>query len=351
MNLTTTVSPTTVIVNNTAAYTFVGTGWISGPANLVKTGSGTLEFANSGANDYTGPTDVLGGTLRVNGTLGYSVVNVQAGATLGGTGVISGPVTIGSGGMFAPGTSIGTLTIYNNLVLSAGSTNVFEVNTDTLECDKVTGISSLTYGGTLVISGTGGGTAYTDGAAIPLFSAGSYSGTFAAIVPEFPAPGLYWDTSTLASDGVLRLATIPPGNLLIWTNAVGGDMTWTNAANWIRTNAAYAGGFASNDVPTADDTVLFGNTIGFTSILGMVNNIVDTSQTVSNYSYTAITNNGYHTTLIQPGVTLTVNSSQLTANENNVTVQGSVGLERTDVRHHPWYECQSRGRRPVGDQS
>lgn len=326
VNLTTTLSPAIIVVDTTntvAPYIFTGTGGLGGPADLYKNGPGTLELANSGGNSYAGVTVVGGGTLRVNSSLASGAVTVQAGATLGGTGVISSPVTVTSGGTLAPGNGVGTLTFNSSLTMSAGSSSVFEVDGNTLASDQVAGSGGVTYGGTLVLNIVGGNTAITDGAAIQLFNPAG-NGTFAAIVPEFPAPGLHWDTSTLASDGMLRIAITPPGNLLVWTNAVGGNVSWTNAANWIRTNAAYAGGLAPNDVPTADDTVLFGNTIGFTSIFGRVNNIVDTSQTVSNYSYAAITNNGFHTTLIQPGATLTVNSAQLTANENNVTVGGSV---------------------------
>lgn len=315
VNLTTTLSPATVIVNNTAAYVFNGTGQISGGASLSKTGSGTLELANSGVNDYTGATTVGGGTLLVNSTLSGSAVAVQAGATLSGAGTIGGPVTIGSGGTLAPGNGVGSLTIFNNLLLSAGSTNVFEVNTDTLVCDTVGGINSLTYGGTLVISGTGSGAAYTSGAAIPLFSAGAFSGAFSAIVPAYPAPGLYWDTSTLTSDGVLRIQTIPEINKVCWTNIAGGNLLWSNPMNWVRTNDAYPGGFAPNAVPTANDIVHFGSSgegaFGATNVPGAVNNIVDVDMTVTNLYYFPIVPS-YHTTLINPGVTLSVQDPVIT---------------------------------------
>lgn len=44
------------------------------------------------------------------------------------------------------------------------------------------------------------------GDALVLFSATSYSGTFASITPATPGTGLLWNTSTLASDGTLRVA-------------------------------------------------------------------------------------------------------------------------------------------------
>ncbi len=346
VNLTTILSPATVIVVNTAAYVFTGTGQISGSTGLTKTGSGTLELANSGVNDYTGATTVGGGTLLVNSTLSGSAVAVQAGATLGGAGTIYGPVTIGSGGTLTPGNGIGSLTIFNNLVLSAGSTNVFEVNTDTLACDTVGGINSLTYGGTLVISGTGSGAAYTSGAAIPLFSAGAFSGAFSAIVPAYPAPGLYWDTSTLASDGALRIQAIPEINKVSWTNVAGGNLLWSNPMNWVRTNDAYPGGFAPNVVPTANDIVHFGSTgegaFGATNVPGAVNNVVDVDMTVTNLYYFPIVPS-YHTTLINPGVTLSVQDPVISGQVFGL--RGNV-LPNTTLLHTA---IRGAGRLVVGD--
>lgn len=59
------LDPDTVIVNNeTKAYTFNGTGALSGGASLVKRGAGVLTIAND--NTYTGTTLISGGTLRVS---------------------------------------------------------------------------------------------------------------------------------------------------------------------------------------------------------------------------------------------------------------------------------------------
>ena len=282
----------------------------------------------------------------MNGTLSSSAVAVQVGGTLGGTGTIYGPVTIGSGGTLAPGNGIGSLNIYNNLVLAAGSTSVFEVNTDTLQCDTVGGISSLTYGGTLVVSGTGSGAGYTSGAAIPLFSAGAFSGAFSAIVPAYPAPGLYWDTSTLATDGALRIQTIPEINKVCWTNIAGGNLLWSNPMNWVRTNDAYPGSFAPNVVPTANDIVHFGSTgegaFGATNVPGAVNNIVDVDMTVTNLFYFPIVPS-YHTTLINPGVTLSVQDPVITGQVFGL--RGNV-LPNTTLLHTA---IRGAGRLVVGD--
>jgi autotransporter-associated beta strand protein len=99
----------------------------NGTINVVKTGSGTLTL--SGSNNYTGTTSVNQGTLIINGSLnGTGILSVASSATLGGTGYVRGTSAID--GAIAPGNSIGTLTISNNVTWNA-STNAwkFELGT------------------------------------------------------------------------------------------------------------------------------------------------------------------------------------------------------------------------------
>jgi autotransporter-associated beta strand protein len=122
---------------------------------LTKLGAGTLTFTST--NGYSGVTTVSNGTLLVNNTVGSgtgtSAVMVVSGATLGGTGAIRGPVTIASGGALAPGASVGTLTISNNLVVNNGAVLQYELGNSS---DRTVVSSNLTLGGTLNISDAGG---------------------------------------------------------------------------------------------------------------------------------------------------------------------------------------------------
>ena len=88
VNLTTTLTPGSVIVNNSVAnYTFSGTGKISQSASLTKSGTGTLTLAETGGNDFTNGVTVTGGTLQVGnggtaGSLGAGSVSLGASALL-----------------------------------------------------------------------------------------------------------------------------------------------------------------------------------------------------------------------------------------------------------------------------
>jgi uncharacterized protein with beta-barrel porin domain len=141
------------------------------------------------------------GTLLVNGSLGAARVTVRGG-TLGGNGVINGPVTVQPGGRLAPGNPIGVLAISNSLTL--GGTTFIELNKSAATNDAVRGLSNITYGGTLMVTNLGGSLAAGD--SFKLFNAGSYSGSFASLSPALPGPGLVWNTNTLATDGTLRIA-------------------------------------------------------------------------------------------------------------------------------------------------
>jgi autotransporter-associated beta strand protein len=66
VNLTTTVAPLEVRVNNTTRnYVFEGLGKVSGSGGLTKEGTGSLTLKNTTPNDYTGPTTITAGVLQV----------------------------------------------------------------------------------------------------------------------------------------------------------------------------------------------------------------------------------------------------------------------------------------------
>jgi autotransporter-associated beta strand protein len=190
-------APTTYVIgSNNLNSTFAGK-IVDDPANgissVVKVGTGTLTL--TGTNTFSGTTTISNGVLLVNNSAasgtGTNLVNVYSGATLGGTGVISGPVTILTSGTLSPGSPQGTLTISNSLTLSAGSISSFSIGTNS---DRVAVKGNLTLGGTLNVTNLGGLAAGTN----TLFT---YTGALA---------------------GNLALGALPPGfRFVLNTNSAG----------------------------------------------------------------------------------------------------------------------------------
>ena len=93
-------------------------GVISGTGGLTKNGLGT--FTLSGANTFTGVTNINAGTLSLTGSLA-SPTQIASGAILMGTGIINGAVI--NTGLIAPGlaNSLGALTINGNYIGQNGN--------------------------------------------------------------------------------------------------------------------------------------------------------------------------------------------------------------------------------------
>jgi fibronectin-binding autotransporter adhesin len=170
---------------------------------LTKLGAGTLTL--SAANTYIGNTAVNAGTLLVSGSLANGDVNVGANGTLAGTGTVAGQVAVN--GTIAPGTTAATgkLTVLSNATISAIGTNAMKLNKASNTNDVLSVTGTLTYGGTLSLTNLSGTLAANDN--FKLFSAGTYIGSFARLLPATPGSGLAWNTNTLTTDGTLRIVT------------------------------------------------------------------------------------------------------------------------------------------------
>ena len=130
---------------------------ISGSGSVTKVGPNTLTIATN--QTYTGGTNVNQGELAVNATMDSSVVTVNAGATLSGTGIILGTVSItsdvdiGGGGHLSPGTSgPGTLTT-DSLILSPLSQLDFQLGTANEAGTHDPGNDLLEVNGDLTLNG------------------------------------------------------------------------------------------------------------------------------------------------------------------------------------------------------
>ncbi|HEX9046837.1 MAG TPA: autotransporter-associated beta strand repeat-containing protein, partial [Verrucomicrobiae bacterium] len=197
----------TVTVN---ASTLTIGGVIGGNYSLTKAGAGAL--ALTATNSYSGGTIISNGIFAASGQLGSGVVTV-------------------AGGTLAPGGNgvIGALVISNSLLIQAGGTLAVDINKTAGANDQISGLTSVTFGGTLAINNLSGSLSTND--SFKLFSAGSYSGAFAGITPATPGVSLAWNTNTLAIDGTLRVAsTWAPQALAVAADPMSYDLYETQVA-------------------------------------------------------------------------------------------------------------------------
>lgn len=261
---------TTIIAGPSA-----NTNFMSGLATAAIRGGGAI--IDSGANSINidqalldggeggGLTKNGSGTLRLNGVNSYTGATVVNAGTLGGIGTIAGPVTIASGATLAPGASIGTLTINNTLTLAAGSSTSVEISNDggVNSSDLVTGITSITYDGTLVVTNAGTN-ALVAGQVFKLFDAASASGNFAQVTILPGGTGTFNPATgelTINSSGFLTVnpPTISNGNLIL--EGTGGVPNGSYSIVTSTNVAAPVSTWTTNTVGTFDGTGSFSNGI------------------------------------------------------------------------------------------
>jgi autotransporter-associated beta strand protein len=147
----------TLTAANASGQNSTFSGTISGTGGLTKAGAGTLTLA--GAGNYSGPTEVSAGVLKVTGALtGAGAIDVASGATLN---LAGGSVTASTvhvePGAFLTGNGTINGTIINNGTISgngAGQTLSLTgslTNTGTI---SFTGGAGFQISGTLTNSGT-----------------------------------------------------------------------------------------------------------------------------------------------------------------------------------------------------
>jgi outer membrane autotransporter protein len=155
---------------------------LSGSGGLTKTGAGSLTL--SAANLYAGDTVVNAGTLYVDGSIASLNTIIQAGAILGGHGVLGG--NLNNGGVVSPGNSPGTLTVNGNFTQASSGILLIQVaglaptQHDLLQ---VGGVARL--GGALQLQRLNGFTFHLGDKLTFLSARGGVSGEFAAVANPF----------------------------------------------------------------------------------------------------------------------------------------------------------------------
>lgn len=244
-----TIQAAGVILNIPAGSTAVALQNLAGSGGVTKGGEGVLYL--DGSNSYTGPTLANAGGL-------------------GGTGMISGPLTVGAGATLVPGTSpsagvfssIGNLTVNNHLSLAG---------TASMEVDKANSLadtvqaSSINYGGLLVVSNVSA-TPLAGGEVFQLFNVtGAKGGDFSSVVilPDTGLSGIFdRNTGQVTISATAKVEFNPPiisGTNLVLTgtgtpNGTYSIVTSTNVAAPLST-------WITNSVGSFSDSGTFSNAI------------------------------------------------------------------------------------------
>ena len=167
---------------------------LGGTGGLTKTTAGVATFTSS--NNYTGGTQITGGTLLVNNATGSGTgtgnVSVSNGGLLAGTGSITGIVTNRAGGTISAGNQVGVLNLGSSVWLG-GSTNRWDISNATGAAG--TGWDLLNLSGSLTINATTNNKAYID---ITSFTLGGLPG----LASNFNPTNNYLWTILTASGGI-----------------------------------------------------------------------------------------------------------------------------------------------------
>ncbi len=130
------------------------------PLGLTKVGTGTLTC--DGDSTSTGPVTIQGGTLALAQLTGSgsfsnaSSISIATGATLDASARADGTLTLNSGQTLQhSGNSAGPIAVTGNLNLGNG-TLLLGVNHTGLAHDSLAASGTVTYGGTLAVTNTGG---------------------------------------------------------------------------------------------------------------------------------------------------------------------------------------------------
>jgi len=208
-------------VNNATILsgTFGPTGGGGTATGITLGGTGSLTL-NGGAAFTETVTLQDSLDLFVNNAFGGGVT-VANGTLLGGAGTIAGPVSISGGGIVAPGTSPGTLSVSNAFSLAGTSVSAFELNAADQTVgggvnDLISGVTNLTLDGVLNVTGIGDFTTIAAPVTWRLFN---YSGTLTdngltlGSLPTLAAGQSYQlDTATT---GQVNLVVIPEPTSLV----------------------------------------------------------------------------------------------------------------------------------------
>jgi autotransporter-associated beta strand protein len=327
----------------TAAYVLTGGAIIDSSTNSITIAQPLL---NDGVHQDGGLTKNGNGKLFLNGINTYTNVTTVAAGTLGGTGMITGKVVIGSSAGFnLSDGAAGTLTLAGGLTLGTGNSLTFDVGTS---ADQI----AIT-GGTYTVPGTA---ASVNIVALPTLSAGTYSlitGANGISLSSFtlattPPPGFGYALQVSGNGLQLVVSSVAPAGAF-WKGGVNGNWNSPDSGpnfNWATDVTGNSSTVTGPALPTAvtfsatgathQNTTLGTNftiksltfntsagsvTIGVSGSESLTVNSGVTNNSANVQTFNApVTFNG-NQTLNASGAGLVLNSS--VTNVNNLTVDGA----------------------------
>jgi polygalacturonase/PKD repeat protein len=212
----------------TAVGANIGTGSGSGNSATVQNGAiwdlgnTPLSIGSNGVDNSV--------TIGVNGTVSNAMtVTVAPGnslilaggeletalgvtnnaGTVAGFGTVIGEAIFTGTGTLTPGSgnTIGMIVASNDLTLASNTTTIIKLDTTQAGSNDLLAIAgTLTEAGTLTINNVG--PALVGGDVFQMFSAGTFSGNFAATNLPPLSGGLSWDTSQLGSAGIISIPLV-----------------------------------------------------------------------------------------------------------------------------------------------
>jgi len=225
-----------------ASNTYAGPTIIDGP-QIALTGNGSISHSSliffGGSNPTTTHLDATG---RPDQTL-----TLASGQTLGGIGGVNGSLAVSSGAIVSPAgtntvvTMEGPQTYANPVGTIAASSSVTLNGTTVIKLgsgtnDMVQAGANITYGGTLNLVNISG-SPLAMGNSFQVFSAATYTGSFASITPATPGAGLAWDTTQL-NTGVIKVAVGASPPVIGSTTVSGGNLIFSGTGG--TANASYS---------------------------------------------------------------------------------------------------------------
>ena len=247
--------------NASGTYGGVVEGGGDGDGHLqIAAGAGNTITFTADSSEFHGTTSVESGGLAVNGALGGEL-RVLANGRLQGTGALDYVIVNGT---IAPGNSIGTLNVENDITFNAGSVFEVEVNAAGLS-DRIAaeGVATINGGTVRVQAGAGNyapQTQYTI-----LTAANGVTGTFAGVTSNFAflTPSLSYNANnvilTVERNGIGFQSAGITRNQIATAQAVdsiGGGAVYNAVLGLSAEQARYAYDQLSGEIHTSARTVM-----------------------------------------------------------------------------------------------